>query len=240
MNTLALFLTTSLLAPTASSPQLFVRDSNDPAECKGVAGAQPGEAKEARADDVVDDLGRYFGRFSVQVTSILDAAWHGRVHFCSRQAEVRVARAFSQLVVKPRDEGSQNDSQLPGGAESLLTALASDVLVAELEATPAFTYQEIERKAKALAIVRAGITPGGPQEDVVVKLDSTPTDKVAVHFGRHAAVYSLPREARDFAAQLECLRQSLADGTRVRFTYDVAGQVLTSVQCVAPQASALR
>jgi hypothetical protein len=102
----------------------------------GAAGTPPGTG-------VADDLGRYFGRFSVQITSTPDAAWHGRVRFCSRQAEVRVA---------------------------------------ELEATPAFTCQEIERKAKALAIVRAGITPGGPQEDVVVKLDSTPTDKVAVLF----------------------------------------------------------
>jgi hypothetical protein len=67
--------------------------------------------------------------------------------------------------------------------------------------------------------------------DVVVQLTTAnPDAPVGVAFGRHAAIYLLERNDPNFTAWLAVLQQSLRQGTRVRFSYDVEGPRLTLVE----------
>ena len=68
------------------------------------------------------------------------------------------------------------------------------------------------------------------QQDVVLRiLPASPDKPIGVLFERHAAIYFLHREDPGFAAHLRLLEESRDQKTPVRFTFDVAGQRLTSV-----------
>lgn len=69
------------------------------------------------------------------------------------------------------------------------------------------------------------------EQDVVAGLNSADPDApVGVAFHRHAAIYQLARDDPNFPAWLAILQRSLANGTPVRFAYDVAGPRLTLVE----------
>jgi hypothetical protein len=230
LTLLAPLLVVSLLAATDPPLQLLISDSPAPSHCRDAFAnsESAGTVRQALAADAAEDLRRYFRGFSVQTTPILNAAWHGRVHFCTEQAAEHVAAVLSQLVVKSGDRTSSGGgSLLPAGAESLLTALASNVLAGALQGVSTSNGYEEERKKQALAVVRAKIA----HEDVVVGLDTDLADKVAVHFIHHAAVYYMLRKDSEFAARLTCVRESLATGAVVKFTYAVAGQAITWLEC---------
>jgi hypothetical protein len=226
----------ALLATTAAPPQLLVRDSNASGECRQAPGGWRAREPipEATPAAVAEDLRRYFKGFSVQGTAFIHAAWYGHVRFCTSGAEADVARVLAHLVVKPLNSSREGVAQLPIGAKSLLTALASKVLEDEVAAITVTNSDEEARKRQALTIVRANLVVSQVHEDVVAALDTDLVDKVIVYFREHAAVYFLIRDDPDFGNRLERLQGSLAHARRVRFTYAVAGQVLRSVECAEP------
>jgi hypothetical protein len=71
-------------------------------------------------------------------------------------------------------------------------------------------------------------------EDNVSQLSASESSDAAapvrVVFGRHAAIYLLPRDDPNFAAWFDILARSLKERTRVRFINDAAGPRLTLVE----------
>jgi hypothetical protein len=115
--------------------------------------------EEATPSAVAEDIRRYFAGLSAQFTSILPAAWHGRVHFCTEDDEAVVLRALVESAIRPDSALSVTDVGLPIGAEELLQDLASPALLLELEAFRTASAAESARKSTALRLVREAELP---------------------------------------------------------------------------------
>ncbi len=107
-----------------------------------------------------DDLRRYFDGLSFQATTLLPAAWHGRVRFCRDSDERVFAGTLAEVVIRRAPSLLPTNSDLPGGAAELLTAFASPVLEERLVAFDPASSEEEARKAEALSIVRHAVTGG--------------------------------------------------------------------------------
>src|SRR3954465_11132186 len=82
---------TSLVAGTPPPPQLLVidRPREQPSDCQAPpAGWDHNLAMDEAAPEAVGaDFERYFGGLSVQVTTVLEAAWKGSVWLCTATDE---------------------------------------------------------------------------------------------------------------------------------------------------------
>jgi hypothetical protein len=116
----------------------------------------------ATATAVAEDLWRYFAGLSAQFTRILEAAWHGRVRFCTDADETIVATRLATLVIKPPKENTRTPDLLPIGAAELLQPLASRRLLLALRELRPATEVQRERQRAALAIVEAALAHRQP------------------------------------------------------------------------------
>jgi hypothetical protein len=150
--------------------QLLVIDHTAENRCRPAPAGWDSTAapREARAAVVAEDLRRYFGGLSAQFTPILEAAWHGRVRFCTDAEEDEVLGALAVLVVRcPHPKTSEGPDlhlaspgcagagALPGGAEELLKPLAGKALIKQLEAIQPANAAERDRQQAALGLVRS-------------------------------------------------------------------------------------
>jgi hypothetical protein len=124
----ALLFGTAPLWGGTKTVQLLVVDHAAEGRCRD---APPGwdstaAPEKATAADAAEDLRRYFGGLSAQFTHILEAAWHGRVRFCTDAEENEVLRALAVLVVRPLPQtwAAPVLGTLPSGAAELLKPLA--------------------------------------------------------------------------------------------------------------------
>jgi hypothetical protein len=118
----------------------------------------------ATASAVAEDLHRYFDGLSAQFTPFLEAAWHGRVRFCTDADADEVLGALAMLVVRPLHATSAplEPDGLPIGAKALLEALASQALIGQLLAIQPADAAEHDRQRAALAVVRSAIAGRQP------------------------------------------------------------------------------
>lgn len=160
MTTAALLLAIALLAPSSESVpesvQLFIRDGAHDADCRPAPKSWDSTVafRETTPTEASEDLQRYFDGLSVQFTSILEAAWHGHVRFCTDADETQVLHALALLVVRSPTEAFLADSGLPSGARELLEGLSGAALIAQLEAVRPMNPAETARKTTALQVAR--------------------------------------------------------------------------------------
>jgi hypothetical protein len=154
-----LILTTVVLgilsvAAADRAPQLLVTDQPTTAQCRKGApdwhDDQPVET--AASSSVADDLNRYFSGMSAQMTPMLEAAWHGRIRFCTPQEESTVLAKLVDLVVRPRDNSFAPDG-LPTGASQILAGFASQALLDRISAFQPATDEERSRQRAAAGVV---------------------------------------------------------------------------------------
>jgi hypothetical protein len=162
MITAALLLAITLLAPSSETAQLLIIDDAHDAGCRPAPKWWDSTVASdtATPTDASEDLQRYITGLSVQFTSVLEAAWHGHVRFCTDAGEAQVLQALALLVVRPPspaffvDFRLPSDARLPGGARELLEGLSSAALIAQLEAVRPMNPAETARKATALQVAR--------------------------------------------------------------------------------------
>lgn len=160
MAVVTMLLGLALVTPSDAPVLLSVTDHDAPCHAV-VSSAAPDLLRlEASAEAVADDIRRYFEGLSVQVTPILQAAWHGQVHFCNEKAQLLVLQALTDGSLRTNST-TTDDSQLPSGAAELLTTFASPQLVQRLEAFVPASDGERVRKLLALEIVK-NADPSGP------------------------------------------------------------------------------
>jgi hypothetical protein len=118
----------------------------------------------ATASAVAEDLHCYFDGLSAQFTPFLEVAWHGHVRFCTDADADEVLGALAVLVVRPLHPISAplDSDGLPGGAEAILKALASQALIRQLLAIQPANAAEHDRQRAALAVVRSAIAGRQP------------------------------------------------------------------------------
>ncbi|MEO8274998.1 MAG: hypothetical protein ABI639_02195 [Thermoanaerobaculia bacterium] len=108
-------------------PQLTVVEAEHAGACRQVPAGWDSSlpADTAGAATVSADLVRYFSGLSGKFSKILEAACYGKVRFGMESDEREVLRALAAGVVNPPNASETPNATLPGGAEALLTAIAS-------------------------------------------------------------------------------------------------------------------